>query len=115
MRYPSRQRWRFATSRVLQNMTETRIINIKSGEPYDVCIMRPSFWSNKYSHLPHARAIKVKTRKEAIQRFEQDARNIPEFMARLPELEGKVLACCCKPKPCHGDVIIKLLRELKWF
>jgi predicted RNA methylase len=33
-------------------------------------------------------------------------------MAALPELVGKRLGCHCKPLPCHGDVLIKLLEEL---
>ena len=27
------------------------------------------------------------------------------------ELEGKELGCWCKPSPCHGDILIKLLKE----
>lgn len=26
------------------------------------------------------------------------------------ELDGKVIACSCKPKPCHGDVIVAAWR-----
>lgn len=32
-------------------------------------------------------------------------------MARLPELQEKTLVCWCKPNPCHGDVLIELLKE----
>jgi hypothetical protein len=32
-------------------------------------------------------------------------------MERLKELEGKALGCWCKPKSCHGDVLIKLIEE----
>ena len=35
----------------------------------------------------------------------------PVFKARLLALRGKVLGCFCKPKPCHGDVIVKWLSE----
>lgn len=30
----------------------------------------------------------------------------------LRELKGKVLGCWCTPQRCHGDVLIKLYREL---
>ena len=33
------------------------------------------------------------------------------FRADFIKLRGKVLVCFCKPKPCHGDVIIKLLEQ----
>ena len=29
----------------------------------------------------------------------------------LPELEGKTLACWCKPEACHGDVLLRLVAE----
>ena len=32
-------------------------------------------------------------------------------MESLIELEGKVLGCWCHPEPCHGDILVKLLRE----
>lgn len=35
----------------------------------------------------------------------------PEFRAAVESLRGKTLGCYCKPKPCHGDVILKYLRE----
>ena len=38
-------------------------------------------------------------------------RDRPDLMARLHELEGKVLGCWCKPNLCHGDVLVKLLGE----
>ena len=29
----------------------------------------------------------------------------------LEELRGQRLGCWCKPGPCHGDILLKLLRE----
>ena len=43
--------------------------------------------------------------------YEAHVRNSPELMADLESLYGKVLGCWCKPRPCHGDVLIKLLKE----
>lgn len=38
----------------------------------------------------------------------------PSLLARLPDLRGKVLACWCHPKRCHGHEILRmmLLRKL---
>jgi hypothetical protein len=36
----------------------------------------------------------------------------PEFLQKFLLLKGKTLGCFCKPKPCHGDIMIKLLKEL---
>lgn len=35
------------------------------------------------------------------------------FKRDFLKLRGKTLVCFCKPKPCHGDVIIKVLEELQ--
>ena len=35
----------------------------------------------------------------------------PDLLSRLPELVGKRLGCWCKPEPCHGDVLVKLVNE----
>ena len=32
-------------------------------------------------------------------------------MDAIPELNGKVLGCWCKPSACHGDILIKLFKE----
>jgi hypothetical protein len=37
----------------------------------------------------------------------------PEFRQRLLKLDGHELVCYCKPRPCHGDILIKLIEELK--
>ena len=44
-------------------------------------------------------------------KYETHVRNKPKLMARLTELSGKTLGCWCKPKRCHGDVLVKLWTE----
>ena len=44
--------------------------------------------------------------------YEVHVRRRPDLLAALPELAGKRLGCYCKPEACHGDVLVKLLREL---
>jgi hypothetical protein len=83
------------------------VVHIKKA-PYDVYVGRPSKWGNPYSHKPGTLAeFKVRTRKEAIEKFEQYLLNNKELMRDLPALRGKVLGCWCKPKPCHGDILAK--------
>ena len=52
------------------------------------------------------------TRAEVIEKYERYLRTErPDLLARLPKLEGKTLACWCKPKACHGEVLLKLIEE----
>ncbi len=43
--------------------------------------------------------------------YEKYIRQRKELYDALDELEGKELGCWCKPKQCHGDILIKLLNE----
>jgi len=83
----------------------TRIVHCKR-EPYEVYIGRPSKWGNPYVIGPDG------TRDEVIQKYEQHIRTSPILMRALPGLSGKTLGCWCPPKPCHGDVLIKILNEM---
>ena len=54
----------------------------------------------------------VKNTEEAIEQYEEWIVKQKDLMAALPELKDKVLGCWCKPKSCHGDVLVKLLQKL---
>jgi hypothetical protein len=82
-------------------------------EGADVYIARPSIWGNPYSHKPDTLAeFRVASRSEAIQKYREWIVTQPELMAKLPELRGKTLGCFCKPKRCHGDVLVELVNAL---
>jgi hypothetical protein len=34
-----------------------------------------------------------------------------ELVAKIPRLGDKVLACWCVPEPCHGHILIELLKK----
>lgn len=51
-------------------------------------------------------------RKEVIEKYRQYILNKPELMNSLHELKGKVLACWCKPLPCHGDILVELCEKI---
>jgi len=95
-------------------MLETRVVNIYK-EDYDVYIGRGkcrktglvSPWGNPF-HM-----AREEDREAVVLLYEVYIRNNPELMRRLPELKGKRLGCYCKPKACHGDVLVKLVNELE--
>lgn len=84
----------------------TRVVHCKK-EPYDVYIGRPSKWGNPFE------IGKDGTRKDVIDKYRDWILSQPELMKSLPDLEGKTLACWCRPKACHGDVLIELLENRK--
>lgn len=76
-----------------------------------------SKWANPFKvKKVGAKSNKVKnqcqTLEESLRLYEEYIRNTPELMAALPELQNKTLGCWCKPASCHGDILIKLLKEL---
>ena len=83
---------------------ETTVVN-KLKEYFTVDISRGSKWGNPFKIGIHG------SREEVINRYEAWIRKQPHLLASLPELVGHRLGCFCKPKACHGDVLIKLLRE----
>ena len=87
-------------------MSVCKVVHLNK-EHYDVLIARPSKWGNPFV------IGKDGTRSEVIQKYEIWLRNNPALMSEILELDGKVLGCWCKPKSCHGDVIVKIINELK--
>lgn len=89
----------------------TQVVHCKR-EPYDVYIGRGSKWGNPFSHKPGTRAkVRVATREAAIKEYRRWILAQPELLAGLDELDDKVLGCWCKPKDCHGDVLVALLNH----
>ena len=83
----------------------TTVVNIKSGKDYDILIDRTTKWGNPFREGVHG------NRENVIKMYEEYIRANDFLMDSIGELEGKVLGCWCKPKPCHGDVLIKILNE----
>lgn len=78
-------------------------------EKYDVYIGRPSRWGNPF---PVPKGYDRKADPERIlDRYEAHVRSRPDLMASLHELAGKTLGCWCAPQVCHGDVLLKLVKE----
>jgi len=97
----------------IEGSRKTRVVNVKSGEPYDVYIGREnSYYGLKRSDWHNPFEIgedKEGSREEVIEKFERYLLERPDLMARLPELKGKTLGCWCAPeKRCHGHVLADL-------
>jgi hypothetical protein len=89
---------------------ETRVINIRTGEPYDLYIGRAnpryrlgrSKWANPFKLGPDG------DRDQVLAKYRDWIQTQPELLAQVGELRGKVLACWCKPEACHGDILSEL-------
>ena len=97
-----------------------RVVHCKR-EPYDVYIGRPGPYGNPYTHLIKETTCAEEwkpTREEAIDAYEHRLRLFleedREYMVEhfFKPIAGKVLGCWCDPQPCHGDVLIKICKEL---
>lgn len=72
-------------------------------EPNDVYIGRGSKWGNPYRIGVHG------SRDAVIAKYRDYLESNEHLKRSLPELRGKNLVCYCKPKACHGDVLMEYL------
>lgn len=86
-------------------MKFSKVVHCKK-EPYDVYIGRPSKWGNPF------KSGRDGTKEEVIELYRNYIMKHPTLLFDLPELKGKVLGCWCKPKACHGDVLVELVSRL---
>lgn len=84
----------------------TKVVH-RNKDDYDVYIGRPSKWGNPFV------IGKDGTRKEVLEKYRQYILNNKELYDSLMELDGKILGCWCKPKSCHGDVLVELIEQKK--
>lgn len=96
-------------------MSRTVVVN-KYHENYDVYIGRGSKWGNLYTHIKDKETkakYVVSSRAEALAAYREwitkgEGKNL---MNDLHELRGKRLGCTCKPKACHGDILVELIQD----
>lgn len=101
----------------------TKVVNQKRTDRYDVDIGRADNGESDMSNTPVGEPGWLGnpfamsdgwSREEAVERFReafrQRLREDEEFRAAVDDLHGQILACYCKPKACHGDVIVEYLR-----
>lgn len=93
--------------------TKTTVVNKYHSLPFDVYIGRGSKWGNPFSHMQNTQAeFKLDTRDEAVEAYRNWIGQQPKLLEMIPELQGKILCCFCKPKSCHGDVLSELANTL---
>jgi hypothetical protein len=79
-----------------------------------VYVGRGSPYGNPFSHMKNTTArFQVATREEAIERHIQWLFSLePSDLREIKQaLKGKDLVCFCAPKPCHGDVLLRIANE----
>ncbi|GAG80475.1 unnamed protein product [marine sediment metagenome] len=95
-------------------MPQTRVVHLRK-EPYDTRIDRQTMFGNPFRIGPDGNRMEVINkynqwlRGEAFICFKQERKTL--ILQNLHHLKGKTLGCWCKPKPCHGDVLVKLIGE----
>ena len=78
-------------------------------------IGRGSKWGNPFTHISDKKTkaeFVVSSRDEAIESYRERIVKQPQLLKDLHELKGKTLGCFCKPKQCHGDVLVELVNGL---
>ena len=86
---------------------ETKVVHCKK-ESYDVYIGRGSKWGNPFIIGRNG------TREEVISKCKVHVLNRPDLIYDLQELVGKTLGCWCKPKACHGDILVQMIEDEIW-
>ena len=99
----------------------TKVVHCKK-EDYDVYIGRgkcpktgqPGKFGNPYSHEADSQvSLITSSREESIIKYKQWALTQPWLLDDIMQLDGLRLGCWCKPKACHGDVIVELIEARK--
>ena len=88
-----------------------KVVNRDKGDDYDIYIGRGSVWGNPY-RIGHDG-----DREEVIRKYEYDFQRkflkpFDNFEENSKKINGKILACHCKPYACHGDVIAKFFNSI---
>lgn len=110
------------TQQTLTGDAVTRVVNRKEEE-FTVDIGRsggtnhmnntpvgePGWIGNPYPEAEYGRERCIELFRED---FHDRLQSDPEFRRAVENLQGEVLGCYCKPRPCHGDVIVEFLRSL---
>lgn len=92
----------------------TTVIHIRDARSGDVYVGRPS------GRLPDGvvlmtafgnpfRLLREGSRPLVIEQYRRHLLASPRLIRMLPQLRGKRLACWCRPRRCHADVLVELL------
>jgi hypothetical protein len=84
--------------------------NAPSGAIY---IGRGTAWGNPFSHVPGlADTVLCDSRESAITEYRAQVLADEKFVELVKRhLKGKHLVCSCKPKACHGDILLEIANQ----
>lgn len=85
----------------------TRVVHCKR-ESFDVMIDRTTIFGNPFPLIKYSRPESIL---QYSVWFYRQLELVPEFKEAVLELKGLTLGCWCKPKACHGDVIVEYLER----
>lgn len=78
----------------------------KYKESYDVYIGRGSVWGNPYAMEDKSDEERDRVIRAYKSYLWDQIKREKITIQMLLELDGKKLGCFCKPKACHGDIIV---------
>ncbi len=90
------------------------VVHVRNA-PFDLYIGRAwaAFPESKWRNPFHLRDRHSDAeRAQVLARYRAHVFAHPELVAALPELSALALGCWCKPKMCHGDVLVELFIEI---
>ena len=102
----------------------TTVINLKGGKNtglWGTVLTNPEYVyigrRTPFTPFPHSKWHKPKPfeifgREGSIEVYREYILDRPDLLECLYELKDKILCCWCKPKACHGDVLVELIEEL---
>lgn len=109
-------------SRIVNLSTDTYEVYAGRGRQVNSNLLTPGLKPGQEGWLGNPHPIgfcticnKKHSREECIQAFRDDFHQKLEsdtvFRESVSTLRGKVLGCYCKPKACHGDIIVAWLDQ----
>lgn len=91
-----------------ENRTICVNISTYQGEQDLVYIGRPSKWGNPF------KVGRDGNNEECKEKYREYIKNRKDLLDSLSELKGNAIGCWCKPKPCHGDILVELIEDDPW-
>jgi len=94
------------------------VVNRRHSVPAGaISIMRPSVWGNPFRMTPDCSRTDAIAKYRRWLRLEYAKRGVifqhlGILARRYKNGETITLVCCCKPLPCHGDVIADAIRAI---
>ena len=106
----------------------TKVVNIKNSELRKIGYRDFNHWNslpqniyigraNSYLGVPASkfanpyRITSYSDRTSVLEKYENYIRSSPQLLKCVNELDMKTLGCYCFPEKCHGDILIKILKE----